>query len=92
METTNKSWSIDAEKAGNNLVISDDSTGDVVCEVVSEPGVDPVALTRAAMIATTPNLRNALRQLESEMTANGDGELLYADWLEIIRDAIGKTT
>ena len=52
-------WSIDADKARNNLVVSSDVTGDVICEVVAEPGSDPVAEANARLIAAAAELREA---------------------------------
>ena len=52
-------WSVEADKARNNLVVSSDTTGDVVCEVVSEPGSDPVAEANARLIAAAPELLEA---------------------------------
>ena len=55
-------WSVDADKARNNLVVSSDTTGDVVCEVVSEPGSDPVAEANAQLIAAAPDGLAAARE------------------------------
>jgi hypothetical protein len=52
-------WSVEADKARNNLVVSSDTTGDVICEVVSEPGSDPVAEANARLIAAAPELLEA---------------------------------
>ena len=86
-------WSVDSDRAHNNLVVTCDDTGNAVAEVLSEQGDDPEAKANARLIAAAPTMFDLLTAADRLEELTGENLAVYArTFAALARAAIRKAT